>query len=298
MAFYTGNFSSFASLKSSVETALQANGWALSSGILSKGDLFLKLVADTVELTAEAGTGASAGDITGAAPLVKLLDPTDSPINFPATYDLHINSSPDEVVLVIGYNADKYQQLSWGESRVEQVGGTGMWVTGSFSAAEYGNSLVYWQGGYSDIGGSFGGQGCGLFAQSWNSSPCSFVHTGLDSAGWRGVYSNDGDLVGSCDVVAALLQSLPSQFNQNTVLLPLYATQRRLDGGLTIVVDARTIRLCRIDNHLAGEIVTYGGEDWKVYPFHRKNADVRNGVPWSTGAHHTGTFGYAVLYTG
>lgn len=298
MAFYTGNFSSFASLKSSVETALQANGWSLSSDVLSKAGMFLKLTAATEELTAEAGTGSSGGDITGAAPLVKLLDPTDSPINFPATYDLHINTGTEEVFLVVSYNADKYQQLSWGKSRVEQVDGSGMWITGSFSAAEYANSLVYMAGDHYHVGSSFSGQGLGLFAQSYNAPQCSFVHTGLDEESWKTVGAYDGDLTGSGDCMAALLQSLPSQFNQNTVLLPLYAVQRRLSNGQTIVVDMEHARLCRIDNHLAGEIVEYGGDNWKVYPFHRKNADDRNGIPWSTGGNHSGTFGFAVRYTG
>lgn len=44
--------------------------------------------------------------------------------------------------------------------------------------------------------------------------------------------------------------------------------------------------------------MTYGTDRWKIYPFHRKNAAVRNGVSWSTGADHSGTFAYAIRYTG
>lgn len=303
MAFYTGNFSSFASLKNSVETALQANGWVLNGdGVLNKSDMYLRLTATTPQLLLQAGTGSATGALPGAAPNgVKIMDFTGSPMNFPATYDLHINESPDEVFLVVNYNADKYQQLSWGESTIQQIGGTGMWFSGSFNeaAASNQNHLVYASTYQYSAGFGWSGMGCGLFFEAYNQSiACSYIHTGLDTTGWRRVNNGDGALVGSGDVVAGLLQALPSQFNQNTVLLPLMAVQRRLSQGQTVVADLVNARLCRNDNHLSGEIVEYGGDRWKVYPFHRKNADVRNAVQWSTGSNHTGTFAYAVRYTG
>lgn len=303
MAYYTGNFSSFASLKNSVETALQANGWGLNGdGVLEKNGMYLRLTATAAQLLLQAGTGSATGALPGAAPNgVKIMDFEGSPMNFPAIYDLHVNTGPDEVFLVVNYNADKYQQLSWGKSNIEQIGGTGMWFSGSFNenAASNQNHLVYTTGDASALGFGWLGMGCGLFFEYYNQSlSCSFIHTGLDDTKWRSVYSGDGNLVGSGDVVAGLLQALPSMFNQNTVLLPLLVTQRRLSQGQTIVADMANARLCRNDNHLAGEIVTYGTDRWKVYPFHRKNADVRNGVSWSTGANHSGTFAYAIRYTG
>ena len=305
MAYYTGNFSSFAALKNSVETALQANGWVLNGdGVLEKNGMYLRLTATTAELLLRAGTGSAAGALTGAAPNgVKIMDFTGSPMSFPATYDLHVYAGPDEVFLVVNYNGDKYQQLSWGKSNVQQIGGTGMWFSGSFqgSAASSQNHLVYTNADASYFGfvGPGIGMGCGLFAEDYGlASGCSYVHTGLDTTAWRRVGSGNGNLVGSGDLVAGLLQALPSTFNQNTVLLPLLVAQRRPSKGQTIVVDMVNARLCRNDNHLSGEIVEYGPDKWKVYPFHRKNADVRNGVAWSTGANHSGTFAYAIRYTG
>lgn len=303
MAFYTGNFSSFASLKNSVETALQLNGWVLNGdGVLEKNGMYLRLTATTPQLLLQAGTGSATGALPGAAPNgVKIMDFTGSPMNFPATYDLHVHESPDEVFLVVNYNADKYQQLSWGKSNILQIGGTGMWFSGSFpeSSASNQNHLVYGNNYQYSAGWGWSGMGCGLFFEAYNQSlSCSYVHTGLDTTGWRRVYQGDGTLIGSGDIVAGLLQALPSQFNQNSVLLPLKVVQRRLSKGQTIVLDMVNARLCRNDNHLSGEIVEYGGDQWKMYPFHRKNADVRNGVQWSTGSNHTGTFAYAIRYTG
>lgn len=302
MAYYTGNFSSFATLKNSVETALQANGWVLNGGVLEKNGMYLRLTATAAELLLQAGTGVAAGALSGTAPNgVKIMDFEGSPMNFPATYDLHVHTGPDEVFLIVNYNGDKYQQLSWGKSNIQQIGGTGMWFSGSFheDAASNENHLVYTSADASYFGFGWSGMGCGLFAEHYSQGlGCSYVHTGLDSTAWRRVYSGDGNLVGSGDPVAGLLQALPSTFNQNTVLLPLLVAQGRPSKGQTIVVDMVNARLCRNDNHLSGEIVEYGADKWKVYPFHRKNADVRNGVPWPTGANHSGTFAYAIRYTG
>jgi hypothetical protein len=307
--FYNGNFSTFASLKTSVEDALALNGWSGSDGIFSKNGMYVKLTASTQALLLEAGTGQSAGALTGAAPSgVKIFSPTTNPIIFPADYDLHIFTDTDEVYLVVNFNADKYQQLSWGKTQVEQVGGNGMWFTGTYrsaasAASTFGARLVQSNvsnmGFYRDNGGD--GVSGGLFFEYQSSGAFppagSFIHTGLDATSWKAVASGDGGVYSSGAAMGALLQALPSAYNQNTVLLPLLAVQRRLSNGITVAGDLVHARLCRIDNHLPGEVVEYGGDSWKVYPFYRKNADARNGSN-ATSSDHSGTFAYAIRYTG
>lgn len=306
--FTSGNFSSFAGLKNSLQNALIAAGWGVDTNVdvLDKNGMFLKLAAvdatGSGTLTLTAGTGLDGLGLTGAAPAgVKLGSPTTAPINFPGTYDLYIFDNPDEVYLVINYNADRYQVLAFGKSDVEQVGGTGMWFTGSFMGnAPMGSNLpIYLNTADSNIGTWGGSFTLGMFFETTGGSgnTSSYIHTGLDATGWKSTGGTaDGSIVGSADQMAGLLHALPSQFNQNTVLLPLNITQRRLSNGQTIAASMKNARLCRIDNHLPGEVVDYGGEQWKVYPMHRKNADVRNGVAWSTGSQYSGTFGYALRY--
>lgn len=304
--YYNGNFSTWQGLINSVRAALQANGWSLNGdAVLVKNGMNVRLEhqAESFFLV-QCGTGSAPypEPLPGGAPKgVKMMSWPASPINFPATYELHVFTDPDEVYLVINYNADKYQQVSWGRTQVSQVGGLGAWFTGSFheEAPNTGDIKVYTSAGTDAVGFGWGGMGCGLFFDAYSAPlPTSYMHTGLDTTGWKKVSSGNGNMVGSGDPVAALLQALPSQFNQSTVLLPLMAVQRRLSQGQTIAADMVNARLCRIDNHLPGEIVTYGTDRWKVYPFHRKNADQRNGVPWITGANHSGTFGYAIRYSG
>ena len=304
--FYTGNFTSFDTLKTSVETALQNHGWGLNGdGTLEKGGMYIRLVASTIyQLAAFAGTGSALppAPLPGAAPYgVKIMNFSGSPMNFPATYDLHVFEDTDEVYLIVNYNGDKYQQLSFGKSRVDQVGGTGLWISGSFRSdvVQAATHLVYTSASASSAGFGWSGMGCGLFFEAYNAANgCSYIHTGLDTTGWKKVDTGVGGLLSCGDPVAGLLQALPSMFNQSTVLLPLNVVQRRQSNGQTIVADMQNARLCRNDNHLSGEIVTYGTDRWKIYPFHRKNAAVRNGVAWATGADHTGTFAYAIRYTG
>lgn len=302
MAFHTGNFSSFASLKSSVESTLQSEGWSLSDGILSKNGVFVRLTANADYLQLESGTGQTGTTLDGAATFgSRILSHVGAVFNFPATYDLHVFDSPDEVYLVVNYNADRYQQLSFGESNVLQIGGTGNWFSGSFNTNDspVTNQKVYMGVDGSTVGSSYSGFKLGLFFEiDQTNNVGSAIHTGLDATGWKTTGTADGALHGSGDVVAGLLTSLPSDFNQNTVLLPVNVAQKRLSQGLTLVASLVNARLCRNDNHLASEVVPYGGEDWKVYPFHRKNADQRNGVPWATGADHSGTFAFAIRYTG
>lgn len=301
MAFYTGNFASFAALKTSVEATLVSDGWTSSSGILSKSGVYVRLTASADQLRLEAGTGQTGATLENIA-ACKILSHVGAPFSFPANYDLHTFTGPDEVYLVVNYNSDRYQQLSFGKSQVPNIGGAGSWLSASFNDSKSAgtNHKVYINPGTDSLGTSFDGMGCGLFFESdfVGGTQCSAIHTGLDSTGWKDTGPAAGKVHGSADCVAGMLFSLPSSFNQNTVLLPLNVVQKRLDHGLTVVASLVNARLCRIDNHLSGEIVEYGGVEWKVYPFYRKNADQRNGQPWSTGADHTGTFGYAIRYTG
>lgn len=309
MAFYNGNFSTFASLKTSVEAALALEGWTDSSGVYSKNGMFVKLTATATELLLQAGTGASAGTLTGTAPQgVKLMSSNSNPITFPADYDLHIFTDTDEIYLIVNFNAVYYQQLSWGKSQVEQIGGSGMWVTGSYRqevltttaaparlSANFASIGFYRDNNYDGLSG-------GLFFEAPISETYymsgSFVHTGLDTETWKAVaFTGVGQLYGSGSIMAALLQSLPSMFNQNTVLLPIMTAQRRNSKGLTVVADLVHARLCRNDNQLPEEIVEYGPDRWKVYPFYQKNLEARNGGTAGSTL-HSGTFGFAIRYTG
>lgn len=317
MAYITGSAATFADLRTAIHNACTANGWALNDGILSKNGCYFMLTAGTQSgypmLRINGGTGQSGSTLNGQPPnnYGAMLCSNAGPgaeITFPINYEIHLFTNPDEVYCVINYNSDFYQQLSFGKSDVPGIGGTGAWFTAAkrsdqaLDSNSYGNKVfmsAYWP---STVGVSpYDGFPLGLFfdfnGDLGGSYFSSYVHTNLDSTPWRSGNTN-GATWGGARAVASLLLALPNLSNQATILLPIKPCARRNDGGLTIIANPKNARYLRMDNVVPGEIVTFGSDQWKCYPFMRKDATVRNGVGWATGATHSGTFGYAIRYTG
>ncbi|AZF90090.1 virion structural protein [Pseudomonas phage vB_PaeS_SCUT-S4] len=320
MAYITGTAANFADLKTAIENACTSNGWALADGILSKNGCFFQLIADSLggypQLRLHGGTGKSGSTLTGQPPSnygAKVASPVGNQIVFPINYEIHLFTDPDEVYCIINYNSDFYQQLSFGKSDIPGIGGTGAWFTGAYrhdyglTDATYAHR-VFTAISWPEITGvaTYAGMCVGLFfegnaSQTGGSYFASFVHTGLDSTPWRSGHGGDTLLSGYRGAglsVGSLLMSLPNISNQATILLPIKPVARRSSGGATIIANPKNARYLRIDNVVPGEIITFGADQWKVYPFYRKDATVRNGVGWSSGATHSGTFGYAIKYTG
>lgn len=319
MAYITGSAASFADLKTAIENACTANGWTLSSGILSKNGCFFQLVADTLggyaQLKIFGGTSQTGTTLNGQPPSnygAKICSNNGNVISFPINYEIHLFTNPDEVYCIINYNSDFYQQLSFGKSDVPGIGGTGAWFTGAkrsdqtlTDGTNYGFKVFMSPNWPENVGTSpYDGYGCGLFfdnpAQGGSYYP-SFIHTGLDATPWRSGQSGSSALTGyrgAGTQVGSLLMQLPNLYNNANVLLPIKPVALRSSGGVTIIANPKNARYLRIDNVVPGEIITFGAEQWKCYPFYRKNSTVRNGVGWSTGASHSGTFGYAIRYTG
>ena len=321
MAYITGSAASFADLKTAIENACTANGWTLSSDILSKNGCFFKLVAGTsggyAQLQLFGGTSQTGATLNGQPPSnygAKICSNNGNVISFPINYEIHLFTNPDEVYCIINYNSDFYQQLSFGKSDVPGIGGTGAWFTGAkrsdqalTDGTNYGFK-VFMGTGWPEIAATapYEGYPCGLFFESNTSIGggfyfASFVHTGLDATPWRSGNSGNSALTGyrgAGTQVGSLLMQLPNLYNNANVLLPIKPVALRSSGGVTIIANPKNARYLRIDNVVPGEIITFGAEQWKCYPFMRKDATARNGVGWNTGATHSGTFGYAIRYTG
>ena len=301
MATFTGQVASFAALKVAIETTLTARGWTLASGILSKGVAFVQLTATATELRLQAGTGQAGGALTGACPQsVKLLSFTNAPIQWPAVYVLHAFDAPDEIYCVLRYNVDRHQHLNWGVSAMPQIGGTGLWCSGSFRGDVVGTSatcrVFIAANSGTDLGAlPYDGLGLGFFfASTAGSYHSSFIHCGLEgAAGWRTANGGaPGELLGVSQK-AGLLHALPSTFNQATVLLPIDVLLARQAQGQTIVATLAHARYCRLDHLDLSQPLLYGPERWWAYPLHAVHPVQRNGAGWPIGAQHSGTFGVA-----
>lgn len=305
MAFITGSATSFSGLRTALINGCVANGWSNSGNILWRGGSYFEITATSTYLQIYGGTGRSGGVLSGKSPHGARLG--GSYVTFPISYDLHIFANPDEVYLVVNYNTDYYQQISFGTTTIAG-GGYGPWFSGAHNtmhgpSANNGmnvkNEFYNIRSFCYDLTSS---NGLGLFnAAYWvEEVAASFVYTTAEGTpGWYG-YSNGLSNYGSASLVAALLNSTPVGFNSRSILLPIKATLDMGSNGRAVVVSLANARFCRIDNNLPGEIISYGSEQWKVYPWLRKSIASRNGVDnfISEPPNHSGTLGYAIRYTG
>ncbi len=310
MAFITGAATSFSDLRTALINGCVANGWSNSGNILWKGNSYFEITATSTYLQIYGGTGQSGGVISGKSPHGARLG--GSYITFPISYDLHILTNPDEVYLVVNYNTDSYQQISFGTTTIDG-GGYGPWFTGAHSAANNPsdnngiNIANEFYTIYSYCYANISTNGLGLFNYAaWTGEvAASFVYTTANGTpGWYGYNSGATSARlsnnGSASLVAALLNSTPVGFNSGSILLPIKATLDMGSNGRAVVASLANARFCRIDNNLPGEIISYGSEQWKVYPWLRKSTTLRSGINNSTSAppNHSGTLGYAIRYTG
>lgn len=310
-SFYSGSAASFADVKSAIEAALVLEGWTLSSGVLSKASGYFKLTAATDYLDLAAGTGQAGAALTDATPgTVRIARFTLSDtFSFPVNYEININEGPDEVFCIVNHAIDRYQNLSFGISPAPG-NSYGMWINGTGGAStDFNQALTAFA--FQGIGGGQGNLAPVLRSAGQNYRPTlgifaatSDINSGFgpgfmsyfirDNEGWGpnapspAVGSYGGD---AC--IARPLINLPSSYNQALVLLPIYAVKAVADNGSVITASLGGARACRIDNHAPGEIVTYGSDQWKVFPWYRKDLAARYG-----GALHSGTLGYAFRYHG
>lgn len=319
MAFYSGTASSYTDLLNALTAACTANGYTFTSGILSKGSLYVRPYVSTTTvasagpgLTLQGGTGVSAGALVNPSPCQSRIgsfgvgtlmvpDPT-----FPLDYNIFIFSNPDEVYLIIKYQLNRFMHLAFGMS---SVAGASVWISGTVG-------LRYFAGGSPNITGitispTSGGpsnnfsypHACGFMWQTERVSnvleaAVESIYLEFDSLGWTAGYtkSTPGH---TCAVYSAypLISRSPSAWSSTAVLIPIYITALRASTTRSIVADIRNARYVRIDNYEPEQILTLGAEKWKIFPFHKKDSSAGNRDGGSL-ADHSGTFGWALRYDG
>lgn len=294
MAYVTGTAVNIADLRTAIVSACTSNGWTLTGAVLSKGANFVTLTVTGNFIYLLAGTGQSAGALTGAADSPAIIgSPTTGAAAFawPLTYEINLFTSPDEVFVVVNYSTDYYQWLAWGTSSIVTPG-TGAWFSGSLSStgASGGISLSappshFGNFGYRRPGVEF----CpALFhASGLFSAPGEYINHGiLGGTGWSAAGDTRGALYR-----APLDACLPSAWNSETVLLPIQAfTTAYGSSKVALVLDVANARAVRIDNHLPGDVITLGADRWKIYPWYLKAA--------ASSTTSSGPYGWAIRYTG
>ena len=306
MAYYSGTASTLANLLTALTTNAVADGWTLTGNVLSKAGVYFQLTADSKNVIC---LGCEDNAVSNPAPNVvgvgriweNFYTGAKQEISFPCNYEIF--GFAQELYLVANYDVDAYQWLAFGKSTVPGLSGQGGWcaasVGGPFDAATL--DLA----GYINMSATQGGAGTSGVREL---SPCAFwtteyytgnernawVNHGLDSHGWKWGSTASVNPIG-IQLLAPLIAIQPNAWNSEAALLPIRAYKERPSYKSSLVVDLEFARHLRIDNLSPGDILTLGSDQWKVFPWHRKNSAARNG-----GVHinHTGTFGWAIRYEG
>lgn len=293
MAYYSGSAVDMAAVRTALVDACTSKGWSWDVGteMLSKGAAFLRLQVAAGYLTLQARTSASSGAAPG---LVRIGNwNTTDVITWPVSYDVFVFEA--EVYLVIQYSIDNYQWAAFGVSTVLNMPGSGMWVGASQGDGALSAGAYITIGPASSASGVAGAVSPALFwgAEAPNAWQRNYwIHSDLDGAGWLLGTAVDAAPVGISALVP-LMAILPNSWNSEAVMLPIRGWKVRASSKISLTADLVNARYTRMDNYEPGQIVAIGDDQWKLFPWHRKNSAARNG---GTGINHTGTLGWALRY--
>ena len=311
MPFYTGSASSFSDLRTALFNACVAEGWTLSTDVLTKGSAAVKIENNTTSVTIkdlglvlQGGTSATGATLVNPSPVTPRMGRASTATiqpTFPMEYYIHIFDSPDEVYLVAKSNVDYYYWLSFGLSDVPGLSSTGLWLSANANprvgpGSSPGYAIGVSSGGINQYSGGFfweDGQSAASSAQNQNT-----IASGLDSVIWSSDTASSGanSKFGINGLAASTLLSVqPNAWNSESTLVRAQVFQWRDANKCSMVADIKNARYVRIDNYSPEQIITLGSDQWRVYPYYRKNLSARDG---GTGIEHTGTFGFAIRYDG
>jgi hypothetical protein len=294
----SGTATSYANLLTSLQAACTAAGYTLNGNVLSKGTLFVELIALADRITVQAGTGQTAGALTGRSNyqlsylgITITTNPPSvtHPVVFPVNYDIYIGTAPDEVYLFINYEVNCYQYIGFGQSNMPGLGGSGNWYVGTACANTLGSTWDFRTLGGGNVNGS--SFNCGMFdGLIGYGSANGAIHHGLENVNnWTGTYS-------CLDRWTTMLNS-PNAWNGESILQPIQVYTTRTGGTVSMTAQLAHARWVMIDNLVDGQILTFGPDKWKVYPVWRRSTRVAN-MQYSPANGGTGTMGHAIRYDG
>lgn len=289
MPYQTGTANTPSDLKTVIETFAVARGWTLASGVLSKSGANIRLTApNSTDLSIEAALNAAF--TVSVAPQIPLISIATG---WPVTYFLSGFTDTDNIYCVVNYSVSKFQYVAFG--RLLKYG---TWTGGTWCSATVGTGLtslpavLLAQTPQTVLGGAI------LVPNHNNGSngnPRSLVHAEIDSAVWLSSHDNVTPWAAGSPTLGNLINRIPNAWNSQAVLLPYHITMFRPSNKRTLLGEIPHIRMTRIDNHEAGDVITLGSDKWKLWPWLGKNSTLRDGDASSS---HSGTIGWAIKYDG
>jgi len=304
MAYYSGTANDMTAVRSALVAACTSEGWTWNAGeeVLHKDTMFVRLQLSGEYLRLLGRTGLTTGDAPHVVQMGPFTGYSGTPLpalDWPVGYELFVFEA--EVYCIINYNVDVYQWCAFGQSTVDNLPGSGMWLGASGNKAatgySYGISISPAGGGSSYSTNVF----CpALFWRSGGGTAAghateSLVYSDLDTHGWWWGTTYNCSNIG-VDALKPLVNILPNDWNSEAILLPIRAYKARFENRISLIADLDHARYTRLDHYTPGQVITIGSDRWKIFPWYRKNITGRDGFSWR--GNHTGTLGWAIRYEG
>lgn len=301
MPYKTGIANDMASLRAAIVSALTDAGWTLTGATVSNGPLNALLAVEGVALTLRLGRGIDAGDgsLVNASPnKAYIREIGNVGLVWPVTYELFYFDDPIEVYAVVNYAVDCYLWLAFGvATSTGTVGGS--WAGGSVAAvgdnaapgAPRGTTI-----GTTDAGEDFSNDG----GTSTYYTPAGLFWQNKGGEGdWRRPSFIDvGDAwiaPNAVNPIDTLIIRQPNAWNGESVPIPIQPYRQLAENKVAMVADIKNARYLRITNYTPGQVIAFGADRWKVFPFFRKNA---SSPAQDDDAQDTGTYGWMIRYDG
>lgn len=302
MKYYTGSAADFGALETIIKNNLTVDlGWTVNGDVVKKNGMFFSIWQQVVSgyggLSIIMGDADNSGALQPLSPFTgsnggSIHDNVALQMSFPITYFMHAfteeDDGVDEVYIAINFNNDKYLHIGFGKVTIPEVIGsaTGGWFSASMarSATRTNPSPTYrslnlsaggvtapynlYSSSTSNVVAPFWTQTYTSAAADINMSPSSqhkCLHIDIDSA--KQIINGGAGL----SVMTYLLEAAPMALNSGHLLIPIKALYYRTSSRMAIVNQHKFARWCRNDHIAAEGVISFGGEDWKVYPLFSRN---------------------------
>ncbi len=297
MSYTTGLAASFSEVRTALLAAMITGGWTdEGSDVYTKGDAVVGLTASATAVLLQGYSNYSAGPVGPCGRVVSARNPKFGlALTFPFQYHIHVLDNPDEVYCFINFNTDYWCHLAFGCSPVADLPGTGNWVAGT-AVAEFECTYMNFEAAGS------GGQNYQTFSRAcpgffWSNNNSSdggsganyYIHHGFDSRDW----SLPEESQNASRAIYTLMNLQPNEWNGQNTLIPIMPCVGRPAGLFSIAAQFAHSRYVR-NNYLDdGEVISLGADDWKCYPFYKKDITLANG---EANGNASGTYALAIRH--
>ncbi|WP_151979772.1 hypothetical protein [Acinetobacter guerrae] len=302
MAYYNGQVSSYQELQDVLINECSKNGWSVSgNNIISKAEMFFKLRVSNENgnpngpgLLMQGGNSIS----NFTSPEVRLGNIAKSiqaqyplKIVFPINYMIHIFDH--EVFLIINYQIDNFMYLAFGQDQFSNA----KYLSGSAYQfiSDYDQFAIYDNGGGSNSNPILSGAGFFWASSGAGINTKDTVYFDGNWSSTSGVFAYQIETVSALPSYFNLINKIPSLWSSDSVFLPINIFKLADSSKVRLICQIQNAKFTRLDNFEPNQIIELGNDKWKIYPFHKKNIQNRNG---GSNINHTGTFGWAIRYDG